>query len=212
MLSLRFCLSLLAALGVSIAPDGSVKKAAAVTSSSARAAVTPAAEARAAMRAFSKALPDVQAFLQDTPSPEIAKRFLTEAEEEFSLARLYAYTGQWKRCAQAARVAASRLDDALLAAKRAERQQKALELALSDLTETLDRAGSALGRTDFDPLASSTLALAEQRRLEIAQLAADGRMSAARWAAADARDLALLAIEQASDVTSAYALARQEIR
>jgi hypothetical protein len=204
-LSLRFCLSLLAALGISISPEVSE----AVSSSTARAAVTPAAEARVAMRAFSKALPDVQAYLRDTPAPAIAEQFITEAREEFSLARLYAYTGQWKRCAQAARVAASRLDDALIAARRAERQQKALEMALTDLTETLDRASSALRRTDFDPLASSTLAIAEQRRIEIAQLAADGRMRAAVWAAADARDLALLAIEQATDVTSAYALARQ---
>ncbi len=207
MLSLRICLSLLAALGVSVTPDISE----AVSSSTAQAAVTPAAEARAAMRAFSKALPDVQAFLLDTPVKDIARRFVTEAKEEFSLARLYAYTGQWKRCAQAARVASSRLNDALLAAKRAESQQRALEVSLSDLTDTLGRAGAALGRTEFDPLASSTLALAEQRRIEIAQLAADGRLSAARWAAADARDLALLAIEQASDVTGAYALARQAI-
>lgn len=204
MLSLRFCLSLLAALGISIAPEDSE----AVSSATARAAVTPAAEARAAMSAFSTALPDVEAYVADTPAPKIAGRFLSEAREEFSLARLYAYTGQWKRCATAARVASSRLDDALLAARRAERQQKVLQIALSDLTETLDRADSALGRTEFDPLASSTLAMAEQRRLEIAQLAADGRMSAARWAAADARDLALLAIEQAADVSGALALAR----
>ena len=125
MLSLRICLSLLAALGVSVTPDISE----AVSSSTAQAAVTPAAEARAAMRAFSKALPDVQAFLLDTPVKDIARRFVTEAKEEFSLARLYAYTGQWKRCAQAARVASSRLNDALLAAKRAESQQRALEVS-----------------------------------------------------------------------------------
>ena len=109
-------------------------------------------------------------------------------------------------------MASSHLDDALLAGKRAESQQQSLNMSLSDLTETLGRAADALGRTAFDPLASSTLAMAEQRRLEIAQLAADGRLTAAGWAASDARDLALLAIEQASDVTSAYALARQAVR
>ena len=207
MLSLRLCLSLLAALGVSITPD--VSKA--VSSATSRAKLTPAAEARFAMRAFSQTLPDVQAYVRDTSSRGIAQRFVAEAEEEFSLARLYAYTGQWKRCAQAARVAKSRLDDAVIAGRRAESQQRALEVSLSDLTETLARATSALGRTEFDPLASSTLSLAEQRRLDIAQLAADGRLSAARWAADDARDLALLALEQAADVTSAYAVARQAI-
>jgi len=205
LLSLRICLSILAALGVLATSDrseASPSKGVGVT-------LTPAGEARTAMRSFSKALPDVQAYLRDTPVGEIAQRFMSEAQEEFSLARLYAYSGQWARCALSARVAKSRLDDAVLAGRVAEAQQRALEVALGDLTDTMARASRALNQSNFDPLAASTLALAEQRRLDIAQLSADGRLNAARWAAADARDLSLLAIEQAADVTSAYALARE---
>ena len=205
MLSLRICLSILAALGVLATSDPAESAA----PGEASLALTPAGEARTAMRNFSKALPDVEAYLRDAPVGDSAQRVMSEARQEFSLARLYAYSGQWVRCAQSARVAKSRLDDAVLAGRVAESQQRALEVALGDLTDTMGRASRALNQSNFDPLAASTLALAEQRRLDIAQLSADGRLHAARWAAADARDLSLLAIAQASDVTSAYALARE---
>ncbi len=136
--------------------------------------VPEAEKARRTLDAYVQKLDSVRRTVRSTPS-EVAKQRLTEAESQFALARLQAYTGTWADCSEAAGQALAHLESAgdIAEAWRAERR-------------------------GFDPGASATLLHAEHARNQATVIAEQGRIQSARWKAESALDLAVIAMEQAS--------------
>ena len=82
-----------------------------------------------------------------------------------------------------------------------------LVLVVDDLDSTLSRARHAAALTPYHPAISSALAEAEAARLEVAWIAARKGPLSALWQAGEARELALLVLEQARVAWMAGAVA-----
>ncbi len=159
--------------------------------------VPEAEKARRTLDAYVQKLDSVRRTVRSTPS-EVAKQRLTEAESQFALARLQAYTGTWADCSEAAGQALAHLESAgdIAEAWRAER--RGFDLVIEDLDGTLQRARRVVVVSGFDPGASATLLHAEHARNQATVIAEQGRIQSARWKAESALDLAVIAMEQAS--------------
>jgi hypothetical protein len=79
---------------------------------------------------------------------------------------------------------------------------------LEDVDATLARARKMVVISGFNPNASSTYLHAEHARSEATRIAGEGRLQSARWKAANARELAVIAMEQATG----HAMARPSRR
>lgn len=159
--------------------------------------VAGAGRARAALEQFVRQVSGVRRSVRAVPF-ELAQQRLTEAESQFALARLQAYSGAWAECVEAAGQAVAHLESAndLASAWRIEKRD--FDLVLEDVDGTLQRARKMVVVGGFDPGASATLLHAEHARAEAHRIVGEGRLQSARWKAESARDLAVIAMEQAS--------------
>jgi hypothetical protein len=149
------------------------------------------------LSSYTRRAPQVRSRVALTDSGQ-AKVLLRTAEDEIALARWRAYLGDWTGAARSsvlANEALEKTNDVVLG-RTAERHS--LAVAVEDLEAMLRRARLAVDTTEFDPLSTSTLVLAEQARLDVDSLAREGSLQGARWRASHGRELALIAIEQAA--------------
>ena len=156
-----------------------------------------AQEARHALDDYVQQLTAVRRTVKSVPA-ELAKQRLTEAESQFALARLQAYAGAWAECAEAAGQALAHLESAGDLANAWRSEKRGFDLVIEDLDGTLQRARKMVVVSGFDPGASATLLHAEHARAEADRIAGEGRIQSARWKAENARDLAVIAMEQAT--------------
>jgi len=160
-------------------------------------AVPDAGFARKVLDDYVHQLEGVRRTVRTTPF-ELARRRLTEAESQFALARLQAYTGNWADCSEAAGQALAHLKSAGDLADAWRSEKKNFDVAIEDLDGTLRRARRMVVVGGFDPGASATLLHAEHARTEAIRIADEGRIQSARWKAESARDMAIIAMERAS--------------